>query len=235
MVLGDFNLQIHGTNARLQTAHSPTVRDYVSIKGVILRQIPGLGFSAKDVIHQNRKLDRSYPQIRVRTTTHPFLTELRKEMYDAHKRVTPELLAKLTPIGLALWYMDDGNLELHHNKVRFRTDVYKVRRERSIGGRYIRLSTHSFSWAENEIICAWLCSRWGIVAQTKPSKGLFFVRMNTANAQKFVDLVRPFILEIPSMYHKIDFQYKRPSLERQRFNIGYWVPQTKETSDVGNK
>lgn len=41
--------------------------------------------------------------------------------------------------------------------------------------------------------------------------------------------------EIPSMYHKIDFEYKNPSLERQRFNIGYWIPQTKETGNVGNK
>jgi len=235
MVLGDFNLQIHGINARIQAAHTPAVRDYVAIKGIILSQIPGIIFSVRDIVHNNRKLGKLYPQIRIRTNTHSFLTEIRKEIYNPHKRVTLELLERLTPMGLALWYMDDGNLELHYNKVRFKPDFYRERRERSIGGRNIRLSTHSFSLAENEIICTWLRFRWGILAQTKPSKGLFFIHINTTNAKKFIDLVRPFVLEVPSMYHKIDFKYRDLSFEHQRFNIEYWISQTKEINNVRDK
>ena len=84
------------------------------------------------------------------------------------------------------------------------------------------MNTHSFSKEENEIICSWLQSRWGIESQVKASKG-FFVYMNTTNARRFVDIIRPYVLAVPSMHHKIDFQYKNTSPELLRFNIEYWT------------
>lgn len=222
MTLGDFNLQLHGVNARAQTSHSPKVRDYVELKGVIMRQIPGLRFSYKDVVHENRKLGKSYPQIKIWTSTHPFLTKLRARLYRPEKRINKGILESLTPLGLALWFMDDGHLSLHYNVKRYTTDKDRSPCERSISSRPLIMNTHSFSERENEVICSWLLSRWGIDCQVKRSKG-FFVYMNTENARKFVDVVRPFVLAVPSMYHKINFKYKNASPELLRFNIEYWT------------
>jgi hypothetical protein len=222
MTLGDFNLQLHGVNVRAQTSHSPNVRDYVELKGTILRQIPGLGYSFKDVIQVNRKLGKSYPQIKIWTTTHPFLTKIRERMYRPEKQLNKGLLESLTPLGLALWFMDDGHLSLHHNVKRYSTDTDRSPSERSISSRPLIMNTHSFSEEENEVICSWLMSRWGIESQVKWSKG-FFVYMNTENARRFVDIVRPYVLAVPSMHYKINFKYKNASSELLRFNIEYWT------------
>ena len=222
MTLGDANIQMRATNARMQMAHSPLVRDYVEIKGIILRQIPGLKFSAKDVIHVNRKLNKEYPQIRVWTSGHPFITHMRQRIYRPTKHLNKGLLESLTPLGLAIWYMDDGHLGIHHNVKRYVTDTDRSTSERSISSRSLILCSHSFSVEENVVIRDWLQSRWGIDSRVKNSKG-FRIFMNTENARKFVDIVRPYVLAVPSMHHKINFKYKNTSPELLRFNIDYWT------------
>lgn len=223
MVLGDANLHKPAANAFMQMAHSPSVEDYVIFKKNIIEQIPGMWFRYTFVVHQNRKLGKSYPQIRVWTKRHPFLTKMRKRLYRPEKRITKGILESLTPLGLALWFMDDGHLSLHYNVARYKTEVGSKPCERSISTRPLLLNTHGFSKAENEIICRWLRNRWGVSARVKSSKG-FFVYMNTENARKFVDIVRPFVLPVPSMHHKIDFKYTgRGSPELLRYNVAYWT------------
>lgn len=222
MVLGDSNLQMRAKNARMQMAHSPLVRDYVELKGMILRQIPGMKYSFSDVIHKNRKLGKEYPQIRVWTSSHPLLTKIRDRIYRPKKKLTKGILSSLTPLGLSLWYMDDGHLSLHHNVKRYTTDGERSVQERSISSRPLILSTHSFSKEENEMICYWLKHKWEIDARVKTSKG-HFVYMNTKNARKFVDVVRSYVLAVPSMHHKINFKYKTDDPELLRFNIDHWI------------
>jgi hypothetical protein len=120
--------------------------------------------------------------------------------------------------------MDDGHLDLHRNAVRSKLDKYRTYGERSISARNITIGTHGFSEKENLIVCEWLAERWGIDARVKRSKGkYFYIYMNTGNARRFVDVVRQFVLAVPSMRYKIDFQYKNPKQELERFNIGHWV------------
>lgn len=222
MTLGDSNLQMHGRNARMQIGHSPRLWDYVNLKGIILRQIPGLKYAAKDVVHVNNRVGKRYPAIKVWTTCHPFLTKIRDRIYRPTKQLTKGLLESLTPLGLALWFMDDGHLSLHYNVKRYKTDQDRIPAERSISTRPLVMNTHSFSEQENEVVCDWLRSRWGVAARVKKSKG-FFVYMNTENARKFIDIVRPFVLPVPSMHYKINFKYKNASPELLRFNIEYWT------------
>ena len=223
MVLGDSNLHCPAANAFMQMAHSPKVEDYVIFKKKIVEQIPDLWYRYKLVIHKNRKLGKEYPQFRVWTKRHPFLTKMRKRLYRPNKRLTKGILESLTSLGLALWYMDDGHLSLHYNARRYKTDLGSKPSARSISTRPLILCTHSFSEQENEVICQWLRSRWDINARVKHSKG-FFVYMNTTNARKFVDIVRPFVLMVPSMHHKINFKYTgKSSSELLRYNIEYWI------------
>lgn len=225
MTLGDTNLQKHGINARMHMAHSPSVEDYVLLKKYVVQQVPGLWLRYKPVIHQNRKLKKAYPQLRVWSKTHPFLTKIRDRFYRPTKQINKGILESLTPLGLAFWYMDDGHLSLHYNVKRYTTDEDRKPSERSLSSRPLILNTHSFSFEENEVIVQWLLSRWGIESRVKKSKG-YFVYMNTKNAKKFVDIIRPYVLPVASMHHKLDFKYKTDSPELLRFNIEYWT--TKE-------
>jgi hypothetical protein len=218
MVLGDANLQMRVKNARIQMAHSPRQEEYVAVKASIIRQVPGISCKFTNVLHQNRKLNKVYPQVRLWSTSHPFFTDMRERLYAPVKRLTDGILSSLTNLGLAIWYMDDGHLSLKHNVVRSPADKLKVTQERSIAARSIYLNTHGFSEGENRLICDWLKSKYCIEARVKNSKG-FYVFMNTENARKFVDVVRPYVLAVPCMHYKIDFKYKNPTDELRRFNV----------------
>ncbi|MEM7827801.1 MAG: hypothetical protein QW561_00520, partial [Candidatus Aenigmatarchaeota archaeon] len=54
--------------------------------------------------------------LRVYTARHPFYTKLSRWIYyDGRKTVTAHAMKSLTPLGLALWYMDDG--DMHKDKM----------------------------------------------------------------------------------------------------------------------
>lgn len=230
MVLGDANLQMRATNARLQMAHKPAAEDYVLLKLSILHQVPGVWVKYKEVRHQNRKLGKVYPSLRVWSGGHPFFTKMRERLYAPKKRINKGILASLTDLGFALWFMDDGHLSLHHNARRYKEDTGKAASERSISSRNYTINTHSFSQEENEMIVAWLLSKWGIEARVKEERrgGTFFIHVNTTNAKILADIVRPYVLAVPSMHYKIDFRYTEKSPELLRYNVQPWLDGTME-------
>lgn len=223
MVLGDAYIQPRASNARLSIAHSPKVLDYVELKKTVLEQVEGIKVKYKHVIHKNRKLDREYPQLRVWSNTHSFFTKIRERVYKPKKQINKRLLNSINEYGLAFWFMDDGHLSLRHNVVRSEADVGTRPKDRSISSRTIIFNTQGFSVEENEIISEWLKDRWGLDSVVKFSRNLPFIFLNTGNSRKLVDIIRPYVLCVPSMYKKIDFKYKTNDPEFLRFNIGYWI------------
>ncbi len=224
MILGDASIQLRYGKSRIQMGHSPKVEDYIQVKKYVLEQIPGMWCHYKHTPHVNRKIGKTYPTIKVWTKTHQFLTKIRDRMYKPNKIVTRGVLSSLTPLGLAMWYMDDGHLSLHHNVKRYVTDS-NIPSERSISTRPIILNTHGFTEEENEVIKDYFKDFWDIECKVKPerTRGLFCIYMNTTNARKFVDIVRPYVLCVPSMHHKIDFRYTKNSPELLKYNIEYWT------------
>ena len=224
MVLGDSNLQVRAKNARMQLAHSPKVRDYVQVKSNVLSQIPGVWMRFTDVVHHNRKLGKEYPQIRAWTNSHEFFTDLHKRLYKPKKLVTRSLLNSVTPIGLAFWYMDDGHLSLKRNAIRSEEDKSKPYQERSISSRTIYLNTQGFSLEENQLIVEWLKDVYGVEARVKSSKNKNWkIYMNTRNAKNLVDIVRDYVLVIPSMHYKIDFKYVNDNAELLKYNVSNYT------------
>lgn len=128
------------------------------------------------------------------STSHHKLTSLYKLIYDEtnKKRITKELLSYLTPLGLAVFFLDDGCKETSWNK----TKEYRVIRRYSF-------SLGSFTLAEARIFSEWLKERYDIkntlflVQKKYPS-----VKITTAEERmKFVDLIAPYVPEF--MKHKL--------------------------------
>lgn len=122
-----------------------------------------------------------------------FYHKLRKQILDKNniKRVTREWLDLLTPLGLAIWWMDDGCLSVHK------------------GNRYGKLCTHCFSYEEHLIIQQYFKETWDIDLDIKIEKNkYYFCRFNVENLKKFISIVYIYITEIPSMIYKIDLNYK---------------------------
>lgn len=105
---------------------------------------------------------------------------------NGEKRITREYLESLTPLSIAVWYMDDGSLIHHYGK------------EKSIS-----LSTHAYSKEENETIIEYFkdvhdiqfkmyydkrCGKYSIGASRKEDR------------TRFLELVSPYVIDL--------FQYK---------------------------
>jgi uracil-DNA glycosylase family 4 len=58
----------------------------------------------------------AYPVVHVRTLAHRALGVLRTEFYRSKKRVPPWMAERLTPLMLAIWFMDDGHLRIRPGK-----------------------------------------------------------------------------------------------------------------------
>lgn len=109
---------------------------------------------------------------------------------NGNKKLTREWLNLLTPLSLAVWWMDDGCLSVHK------------------GNRYGKLCTHNFSYEENLIIQKYFKVVWNIDLDIKIEKGkYYFCRFNVSNLKKIISIIYPYVIQIPSMIYKIDLNY----------------------------
>lgn len=126
-------------------------------------------------------------------------------IYNHHngvKTVTRKFLNLLTPLALAVWWMDDGCLSIHK------------------GNRYGKLCTHAYSYEEHLIMQKYFKTVWDIDIQIKVEKQkYYFCRLNVENLKKFFDIIYPFVFEVPSMIYKIDLKYTINRKSLPPFNL----------------
>jgi hypothetical protein len=111
---------------------------------------------------------------RTRSCSHDFGVLLRKEHYpEGKKRVTKEMLNKLTPLSIAVWFMDDGQLFSKGNQS--------------------RLSTCGFTKEENELIVDYLKDAWDVVGSVREYGGYNQIYFNKEDTRKLLLIIRPHV------------------------------------------
>lgn len=108
-LLGDGHLELNGGNTRLKVDHCERHKDLVLWKHRELRTI-ACGEPRRLVVFDSRT-GRSYKHFRFETRTIVDLNPYRKLFYPDGKKCVPSDISKMltTPLGLAVWYMDDGH------------------------------------------------------------------------------------------------------------------------------
>lgn len=115
-----------------------------------------------------------------RSVSHPFFDLLRNKFYPGRLKVLPKDLDKwLTPLSLAIWFMDDGARE----------------------GCQVRINSQSFSLKENKRLIRILEAKLGISATINRDKDRFRLKVNDKSMDRFRKLVSPYLL--PSMLYKL--------------------------------
>src|SRR3990172_668758 len=106
MILGDGCLRQKPNEQNYQyiMTHSIKQKDYALWKQSILNQIG----TVKTYTYEYH--DTQYPQITISSNTRRYFTKLRSIFYTPEKKktISKKILSKITPLGLAIWYMDDG-------------------------------------------------------------------------------------------------------------------------------
>lgn len=126
----------------------------------------------------------------------PTIKALRKSVYTPKKKITRKLLNWLTPQGLAIWYMDDGHINVNTSK------------QRSSIQHTIKIATCVDKQTALEII-NYFKEVWDVNFRLfEEGTNTFSIASCCENdCSKFIQIVKPFI--IPSLLYKIRNNYTK--------------------------
>jgi len=136
----------------------------------------------------------------------PELAELREVVYmgDGKKHLTWDYLKSLTPLALAIWYMDDGCFVLRSKGLQERTQG---------GSGRIEICVEAMSPGSRERLVQHLRDSYGLDIRltSRGRLGKAVLIFTTSATEKFQKLVAPYVH--PSMEYKLLPRF------RQRFNV----------------
>ena len=134
----------------------------------------------------------------------PFIKVLRRVFYKPTKILgNRKLLNRLDAKGIAIWYMDDGHINIRKDK-----DGRPM-------GFYIKIST-CLPKDELQIIIDYFKEVWCVnfyMFHEGKKEDSFSLCCGTKEGLKFINIVKKYVLQVPSMVHKIQYdlsQRRRP-------------------------
>jgi recombination protein RecA len=174
-LLGDGCLAMHGHHARLHVKHKAAHRSLAEFKRSAFENYLSMQLHEFDQCLGGKR----YPCVQFVTRTSPVFTHWRRRFYvDGRKQVPADITDLLTPLAIAVWFMDDGSAD-HCG---------------------VTIQTHSFDDHEVERLKQALLEGFDIVASLRANKGRSILYIGKQQLPKFESIVRPFVLE--------DLEYK---------------------------
>ena len=184
-LLGDARLECRSKSirakhtARLRIHQSDKQKDYVFWKYDKLRNFVIRGPRFTKVWHDSKRNKDHYSWY-FHTQSNETLGLIHKLFYQNNIKVVPrDLIEILDPLGIAVWYMDDG----------------------SNNGSNITLNTHCFSNEEQEMIRNWFRDKFAIRTTLVKDRSKFKIAIGCNEMPKFMNIVQSHI--ISSMSYKI--------------------------------
>ncbi|MBN2043015.1 MAG: hypothetical protein JW754_04395 [Candidatus Aenigmarchaeota archaeon] len=200
-LLGDDQLNMKGKRKYpfLVVTHGSKQKQYVEWKYKIWKRLVPGGVKSNSITLVDT--GKKYFICGFRTAAHPcFLQFFRSFYLNGKKVVTREILNKLTPFSIAVWYMDDG----YYRKARGRA----------------QLSTNGFSYEENILIQKYFKETWSVSSNIGTSgSGTNYIWFNTENTIKFFKIIKNHISHL--FNYKIDLKRKLQWRALSKEEIGY--------------
>ena len=129
------------------------------------------------------------------------LGELRSAVYvgSRQKHFSEDYLKALTPLSLAIWYMDDGGFAVRSKGVQQRTEGGSGRSE---------ICVEAMTPGTRERLVTYLADVWGIQSKltVRGARRISVLQFPTAETAKFHALIAPFVH--PSMGYKLLARYQ---------------------------
>ncbi len=129
-MLGDGHLSLNKKNQCINASfvemHHPRQKEYLLWKKEILEK----EFTVK-YTESKSKSYRGGKSVAIYTWIHPILTKYHQVFYPngvKEKTFSTKILKQLTPMGLAVWYMDDGHLSKWGNTAKISTHPKEIMR-----------------------------------------------------------------------------------------------------------
>jgi recombination protein RecA len=187
-IMGDGNLskpvRTTDNSARFRMGHGMKQAEYLDWKVSLLDNVP------------HSRTENAKNAVFADFTPLSELGELREIVYqgDGKRHITWDYLKKLTPLALAIWYMDDGSFTVRSKGVQERT--------RGGSGR-VEICLEAMSPGSRERVIEYLRDTHGLDVRlsVRGVRKIAMMVFTTAASEKFQRLVAPYVH--PSMQYKL--------------------------------
>lgn len=199
LLLGDGTIS---KNNVFKIVHCEKQRDYLEWK---IKQLKANGIRNNGIKSyiKTKGFNVGVPVYYTQLNIVPFIKVLRRVFYTPKKIIgNRKLLNRLSPLGIAIWYMDDGSINIRKNK------------EGRIHGFYIKISTCEPK-EEVQVLIDYFKEVWDIkfyMFHEGKKKDSYSLCCGTKEGLKFVELVKPYVVQVPSMQYKIQFDLSQREL-----------------------
>ena len=200
LLLGDGTIC---NNNVFKLAHAEQYKDYLEWK---IKQLNDAGIRNNGLktyvktCGYNTGVNVYYTQLNII----PFIKVLRRIFYKPKKVLgNRKLLNRLDARGIAIWYMDDGHINIRKDK-----DGRPM-------GLYIKIAT-CLPKNELQIIIDYFKEVWEVnfyMFHEGKKEDSFSLCCGTKEGLKFINIIKKYVLQVPSMVHKIQYdlsQRRRP-------------------------
>ena len=191
MLLGDGTIS---NNNVFKIAHSESQKDYLEWKVKQLKEAGIRNNGIKSYI-KIKGYNVGVPVYYTQLNIIPFIKVLRRVLYKNKKILgNRKLLNRLDAKGIAIWYMDDGHINIRKDKGR-------------PCGFYIKISTCEPK-QEVQTIIDFFKEQWNInfyMFHEGKKEDSYSLCCGTKEGLKFIDIVKPYVSQVPSMIHKITY------------------------------
>ena len=160
-LLGDGNID----KRCLNIAHSIKQKEYLEYKLNLIAHI------CNGKIY-DRKEKGKIVSHRIRTYHHDYFGKLKNEWYKEKKTIPINIEAYLTPLAVAIWYMDDGGLR---------------------GKESARIATCSFEKEEVELLSQALNNRYGLNSRVMKECKYYTIYIPKKSFLIFREIIRPYV------------------------------------------
>lgn len=181
LLLGDGHLetQNNGRTYRLKIEHTHWQKEYTEWLYKIFKDWVLTPPQEKDQMVNGVR----YTKVWFSTVSHGAFRFYAQQFYRSKHKILPKLIHKwLSPIALAVWFMDDGSI--------------KSKRHRAL-----ILNTQSFTVAELRRLIKVTKDIFAVEMVLRKQRNLHQLLVTSQTVEKFVDIIQPYI--VPSMRYKL--------------------------------
>ena len=202
MLLGDGTIS---SNYVYKLSHCIQQTDYLQWKIKLLNN-HGIRNNGLKTYVSSCGYNKNSTVVYTQLNTIPFAKVLRRVFYRPKKIIgNRKLLNRLNALGIAIWYMDDGHINIRKDKT-----------GRPMGF-YIKIST-CLPKEEVQTIINYFKEVWNVnfyMFHEGKQKDSYSLCCGTKEGLKFIKIVEPYVSQVPSMIHKItyDLNQRRRSLD----------------------
>lgn len=198
LLIGDGTIS---SNYVFKLSHSNDQREYLEWKVKLLNEAEIKNNGIKEYISScgyNKGRKVIYSQISINST----IKALRRSVYTPKKTFTRNLLNWLDDLGIAIWFMDDGFININESEQRHNSIQRNIKISTCVDKDTCNMIIHYFK------------DKWDIEFRPFIEKSKLFSIATRTNedSDKFISIVEPYIKQVPSLLYKI-----RDSLTKKEF------------------